>query len=46
MAADEWLRDGMEATETDDEVKKLVEKNKVDYALKLGINVDQVVASK
>ena len=43
MAADETLRDGMEATETDDEVGKLIEKNKVDYALKLGINVDQVV---
>ena len=42
MAADESLRDGMESTETDDEVRELMEKNKNDYAFKLGINVEQV----
>ena len=42
MAADESLREGMEATETDDEVRELMEKNKVEYALKLGIDVNQV----
>ena len=42
MAADESLRDGMESTETDDEVRELMEKNKNDYAFKLGINIEQV----